>query len=111
MGLSRDFDRVTIDDNDAIRVEATTLDEAGKPSSPDPATRMYIMLVGLPDEDVMLTAQPAEMPIVDSSWAVLFEDAAPQFEGVSDVLCIGVALTADGPPEVWTEQRPLQRKS
>lgn len=110
MGLSRDFDRVTIeDDGSTVRVEATTSDEGGKPIAPDPATRILITLIALPDGDVTLTAEP-EMPVVESSWPVRFENAAAQLEGVDNVLCIGVALGGEGSPYVWTEQRPLALK-
>lgn len=109
MSLSRDFDRVTIPDGTKIIVEATTSEPGGKPVAPDPATRMYVTLIALPDGDVMRTAEP-EIPVVQSSWEVHFEDAAAAFEGVENVLCIGVALEPDEPPYVWTEQRPLTQK-
>jgi hypothetical protein len=110
MSLSRDFDRVTIeDDGTTIRVEATTSNEAGKPISPDPAQHIYIMLIALPDGDMMLTAEPA-VPITQSSWDVRIEDGATAFAGVSEVLCVGIAIDSNGEPDVWKERRPLKAK-
>jgi hypothetical protein len=108
MGLSRDFDRVTVeDDGKTVRVEATTSDGEGNLVAPDPATDMYITLVALPDRDVFATARPETMPIHDASWAVLFKDVDEKLLDVDNVMVFGVAIT-DGKAEAWTERRPLK---
>lgn len=108
MGLSRDFDSVTIEDGGrSIRVEATTSNEGGKPTT-DPATDMYIMLIG---GGHTVTAKPEVFPIPDPTWSVFFPDAGPKFADLDDVLCVGVAVSEDGPPEAWSELRQIVTKA
>jgi len=106
MAYSRDFDGVRKQDDDTLRVDATSIDdETGEPGTKDPATAFHVVLV-TPQGEVCRVSNLVTHG-VDGSWSAFVPGAAPAFSGHADVYVIGIASNTTGPPDVWQELIPI----